>query len=82
MHEQIEVVYENGVLRPLAPLTALHEQQHLTVTIDAPNGNASDTNPCRKLLEASRRHTEEQAKKYGLLEDSAAYIRQERDKRG
>jgi predicted DNA-binding antitoxin AbrB/MazE fold protein len=36
MPEQIEVVYENGVLRPLGPLPAgLREHQHLTVTIDA-----------------------------------------------
>ena len=38
MHEQIEVVYESGVLRPLGPLPPeLREHQHLTVTIDAPN---------------------------------------------
>jgi predicted DNA-binding antitoxin AbrB/MazE fold protein len=38
MHEHIEVVYENGVLRPLEPLPPqLREHQHLTVTIDTPN---------------------------------------------
>jgi predicted DNA-binding antitoxin AbrB/MazE fold protein len=37
MHERIEVVYENGVLRPLGPLPPqLREHQHLTVTIDTP----------------------------------------------
>jgi predicted DNA-binding antitoxin AbrB/MazE fold protein len=37
MPEQIEVVYENGVLRPLDPLPPqLREHQHLTVTIDTP----------------------------------------------
>ena len=37
MHERIEVVYENGVLRPLAPLPPqLREHQHLTVTIESP----------------------------------------------
>ena len=37
MQEQIEVVYENGVLRPLGPLPPeLMEHQHLTVTIDTP----------------------------------------------
>lgn len=37
MHEQIEVVYENGVLRPLGPLPSqLREHQHLTVTIHTP----------------------------------------------
>ncbi len=39
MREQIEVVYENGVLRPLGPLPGyLHEHQQLTVTIEGPNG--------------------------------------------
>jgi predicted DNA-binding antitoxin AbrB/MazE fold protein len=34
MHEHIEVVYENDVLRPLKPLPPqLREHQHLTVTI-------------------------------------------------
>jgi predicted DNA-binding antitoxin AbrB/MazE fold protein len=38
MHEQVEVVYESGVLRPLGPMPPeLREHQHLTVTIDAPN---------------------------------------------
>jgi predicted DNA-binding antitoxin AbrB/MazE fold protein len=37
MHEHIEVVYENGVLRPLGPLPLqLREHQHLRVTIDTP----------------------------------------------
>ena len=34
MHEPIEVVYENGVLRPLGQLPPqLREHQHLTITI-------------------------------------------------
>jgi predicted DNA-binding antitoxin AbrB/MazE fold protein len=37
MPQQIEVVYENGVLRPLGPLPdQLHERQRYTVTIDTP----------------------------------------------
>jgi predicted DNA-binding antitoxin AbrB/MazE fold protein len=37
MREQIEVIYENGVLRPLGPFLArLQEQQHLTITIEGP----------------------------------------------
>src|SRR5262249_35158427 len=36
--QQIEVVYENGVLRPLGPLPAqMHEREHYTVTIDTPD---------------------------------------------
>ena len=39
MREQIEVVYENGVLRPLGPLPGpFQEHQRLTVTIEGPNG--------------------------------------------
>jgi predicted DNA-binding antitoxin AbrB/MazE fold protein len=39
MQGQFEVVYENGVLRPLTPLPLpLQEHQHLTVTIETPNG--------------------------------------------
>jgi predicted DNA-binding antitoxin AbrB/MazE fold protein len=35
MPEQIEVIYENGVLRPLGPLPPqIREHQHLTVIID------------------------------------------------
>ena len=38
MHEQVEVVYESGVLRPLGPLPPqLREHQQLTVTIDTPD---------------------------------------------
>lgn len=37
MHEPIEVVYENGVLRPIDRLPAqLQEHQHLKVTLDMP----------------------------------------------
>ena len=37
MRERIEVVYENGVLRPLENIPwALHEQQRLTVSIESP----------------------------------------------
>ena len=37
MHQHIEVVYENGVLRPLGPLPPqLREHQHLTITIETP----------------------------------------------
>jgi len=41
MHQQIEVVFENGVLRPIGPLPdELHERQHYTVTIDTPLSRA------------------------------------------
>ena len=37
MPESIEVVYENGVLRPISPLPSqLQEHQHLRVTLDMP----------------------------------------------
>jgi predicted DNA-binding antitoxin AbrB/MazE fold protein len=35
MREQIDVIYENGVLRPLDPLSGqFREHQHLTVTVE------------------------------------------------
>ena len=35
MREQIEVVYENGILRPLRTLAGqFQEHQHLTVTVE------------------------------------------------
>ena len=38
MHEKLEVIYENGVLRPLALLPPpLQENQQFTVTIDTPD---------------------------------------------
>jgi predicted DNA-binding antitoxin AbrB/MazE fold protein len=38
MHQQVEVIYENGVLRPLEPLPPeLQEHQHLVVTIATPD---------------------------------------------
>jgi predicted DNA-binding antitoxin AbrB/MazE fold protein len=38
MTQQIEVVYENGVLRPLGPVPAqLHESERYTVTITTPD---------------------------------------------
>ena len=37
MNEHIEVVYENGILRPLSPLSPqLQEHQHLRIIIDVP----------------------------------------------
>jgi predicted DNA-binding antitoxin AbrB/MazE fold protein len=39
MRERIEVVYENGVLRPLTPLPEqFREHQQLVVTIEGANG--------------------------------------------
>ena len=54
MHEHIEVVYENGVLRPLGPLPPqLREHQHLTVTIDTPGDLEDRLDPA--CLAAARR---------------------------
>jgi predicted DNA-binding antitoxin AbrB/MazE fold protein len=40
MREQIEVIFENGVFRPLRPLPAhIVEHQHFTVTIQDTNGS-------------------------------------------
>jgi predicted DNA-binding antitoxin AbrB/MazE fold protein len=41
MHEHIEVVYENGVFRPLGPLPEeLHESERYTVTVETPDRRA------------------------------------------
>jgi predicted DNA-binding antitoxin AbrB/MazE fold protein len=41
MHEQIEVIYENGVFRPLTPLpTRIREHARLTVIIETSSGDA------------------------------------------
>jgi predicted DNA-binding antitoxin AbrB/MazE fold protein len=53
MHEQIDVVYENGVLRPLGVISGqFQEHQHLTVTIqDADESNhwLADADPTVSL---------------------------------
>jgi predicted DNA-binding antitoxin AbrB/MazE fold protein len=57
MREQIEVVYENGVLRPLGPLPAfITDKQRFTVIINGTNGPENwlaDADP-RVSLEAVR----------------------------
>jgi predicted DNA-binding antitoxin AbrB/MazE fold protein len=58
MREQIEVVYENGVLRPLGTLSGqFQEHQRLTVTVEAADESArrlDDADPTASL-EAVRR---------------------------
>jgi predicted DNA-binding antitoxin AbrB/MazE fold protein len=58
MRERIEVIYENGVLRPVGAIPwALHEHQHLTVSIEAPDAGddwLADADPSVSL-EAVRR---------------------------
>jgi predicted DNA-binding antitoxin AbrB/MazE fold protein len=54
MPEAIEVVYENGVLRPLGPLPPqLREHQRLTVLIDTP-GSLEDRLDAACLAAARR----------------------------
>jgi len=58
MREQIEVVYENGILRPLETLSGqFQEHQHLTVTVEdaeEPSRWLADADPTVSL-EAVRR---------------------------
>lgn len=43
MHEPIEVIYENGVFRPLGPLPEdLHESGRYTVTLETPDSALED----------------------------------------
>jgi predicted DNA-binding antitoxin AbrB/MazE fold protein len=55
MYARIEVVYENGVLRPVGNLPlALREHQHLTVSIEAPETGdnwLADADPAVSLQE-------------------------------
>jgi predicted DNA-binding antitoxin AbrB/MazE fold protein len=78
MREQIEVVYENGVLRPLEALpNHFQEHQHLTVTVedaDETAGWLADADPTVSL-ETVRRAL---AKKPGTI---AQLVRAERDER-
>lgn len=54
MHEFIEVVYENGVLRPIGPLPAqLQERQHLRITLEMP-GSIEDRLDAVCLVAAKR----------------------------
>jgi predicted DNA-binding antitoxin AbrB/MazE fold protein len=55
MHEQIEVVYENGVLRPLEPMPMrLREHARLTVTIES-GGRANSAAGGSGLADEARR---------------------------
>ena len=78
MHEQIEVIYENGVLRALGPLADhLREHEHLTVTIEGLNGAdnwLADANPAASL-EAVRQAL---AKAPGTLAQAVYAEREER----
>jgi len=78
MREQIEVVYENGVFRPLGPLPGqLREQQHLTVTIEGIteiNSWLADADPGASL-EAVRQAL---AKIPGTLAQAVSVEREER----
>ena len=78
MREQIEVVYENGVLRPLEALSGhFQEHQHLTVTVedtDETAGWLADADPTVSL-ETVRRGL---AKTPGTI---AQLVRAKRDER-
>jgi len=41
MRKEIEVVYSEGVLRPLEPIEGLRDQQRLTITVDDRDDSAS-----------------------------------------
>ncbi len=53
MHSQIEVISENGGFRPVGPLPRrFREQQHLTITLEAPPPAAdwlADADPTIRL---------------------------------
>jgi hypothetical protein len=84
---QVEVIYENGVLRPLDPLPAeLHEHQRYTATLEAASDGqarldaaclaaaARDATPAVSLEEVRR----VLAKVHGTLAQAVAAEREER----
>jgi predicted DNA-binding antitoxin AbrB/MazE fold protein len=87
MPQQVEVIYENGVLRPLGPLPAeLHERQRYTVTLEAAGDHearldaacmaaaARDATPAVSLEDVRR----VLAKVHGTLAEAVAAEREER----
>jgi predicted DNA-binding antitoxin AbrB/MazE fold protein len=78
MREQIVVVYENGVLRPLEPLPVrVREHQNLTVTLEeADTGNRwlADADPAVSLDDVRRAL----AKVSGTLTQAVQAEREER----
>ena len=57
MHQKIEVVYENGVFRPVGPLPEpLRDRQRLIVTVEAPGltGRPDAIGPAAATLEEVR----------------------------
>lgn len=82
----IEAVYEAGMLKPLEPLPELREHSRVRVTIEPqeaasskPVGNVPDHNLVA-LLERMDRRRIEIFQRGGELEDSAALIREGREK--
>jgi predicted DNA-binding antitoxin AbrB/MazE fold protein len=58
MREQIDVIFENGVFKPLTPVPrSLKDRQQLTITIEEPNDSAdwlADANDEVSLEEVRR----------------------------
>jgi predicted DNA-binding antitoxin AbrB/MazE fold protein len=87
MRQQIEVIFENGVLRPLGPLPdELHERQRYTVTVESLGDRearldtaclaaaARDATPAVSLEEVRK----VLAKIHGTLAEAVAVEREER----
>ena len=78
MHERIEVVYENGILRPVGPIPrTLHEHQRLIVSIEVSDTDddwLADADPAASL-EAVRQAL---GKAPGTLAQLVHYERAER----
>ncbi len=87
MHQEFEVVYENGVLRPLGPPPdELHEHERYTVTLEGPRRRevrldavcmaaaTRDANPAASLEDVRR----VLAKIHGTLAEVVCAEREER----
>ena len=70
MNQQVEVIYEGGVLRPLERLP-FAESQHLMVTIASKDESGRGYNPRTKERQWLRDHSAPYAGKYVAIEGDA-----------
>jgi predicted DNA-binding antitoxin AbrB/MazE fold protein len=76
MTTTVEAIYENGVLRPLQPLS-LEEHQRVTLTVDEQRSNKEAMLAWLEQAAASRARMQE---RHGFLPDSTLSIREDRDR--
>lgn len=73
MSERVEAIYENGLLRPLRPLTGVQEHHRVVVYVEDEEGNENPLAECVGILpdadaEEMSRIVEEEFEKVDLSE--------------